>query len=96
MKKGQTPSVALVADLAAYLGVSVSDLVGDTKTPAELAPLAAGFDSRTLLQTKETACPLRIGGFCLVSVCSAVLTCAKYCDNRKILNHSTAEFRSIC
>ena len=43
MKKGQTPSVALVADLAAYLGVSVSDLVGDVKTPAELAPLAAAW-----------------------------------------------------
>ena len=40
MNKGQTPSVAKVADLAAYLGVSTSDLVGDAKTPAELAPLA--------------------------------------------------------
>ena len=38
--RGQTPSVASVADLAAYLGVSVSDLVGDAKTPADLAPLA--------------------------------------------------------
>ena len=38
--RGQTPSVAAVADLAAFLGVSVSDLVGDAKTPAELAPLA--------------------------------------------------------
>lgn len=40
MKRGQTPSVAAVADLAAYLGVSTSDLVGDAKTPTELAPLA--------------------------------------------------------
>ena len=40
LKRGKTPSVASVADLAAYLGVSVSDLVGDAKTPAELAPLA--------------------------------------------------------
>ena len=40
MDKGQTPSVAKIADLAAYLGVSTSDLVGDTKTPVELAPLA--------------------------------------------------------
>ena len=29
MRKGQTPSVAKIADLAAYLGVSTSDLVGD-------------------------------------------------------------------
>ena len=38
--RGQTPSVAKVADLAAYLGVSTSDLVGDARTPADLAPLA--------------------------------------------------------
>ena len=38
--RGQTPSVASVAALAAYLGVSTSDLVGDAQTPAELAPLA--------------------------------------------------------
>lgn len=43
MKRGQTPSVASVADLAAYLGVSASDLIGDAKTPAELAPLAAAW-----------------------------------------------------
>lgn len=40
LRRGQTPSVAKVADLAAYLGVSTSDLVGDAKTPADLAPLA--------------------------------------------------------
>ena len=40
LNRGKTPSVAKVADLAAYLGVSVSDLVGDAKTPADLAPLA--------------------------------------------------------
>lgn len=38
--RGKVPSVAKVADLAAYLGVSTSDLVGDARTPAELAPLA--------------------------------------------------------
>lgn len=38
--RGRTPSVASVAALAAYLGVSTSDLVGDAKTPADLAPLA--------------------------------------------------------
>ena len=38
--RGQMPSVARVAALAAYLGVSTSDLVGDAQTPAELAPLA--------------------------------------------------------
>ena len=46
MKRGQTPSVASVADLAAYLGVSTSDLVGDAKTPADLAPLAAAWAER--------------------------------------------------
>ena len=40
LKRGKTPSVASVADLAAHLGVSTSDLVGDAKTPADLAPLA--------------------------------------------------------
>lgn len=40
IRDGQTPSVAAVADLAAYLNVSISDLVGDAKTPAELEPLA--------------------------------------------------------
>ena len=41
--RGQTPSVAKVADLAAYLGVSTSDLVGDAQTPAELVPLAGAW-----------------------------------------------------
>jgi transcriptional regulator with XRE-family HTH domain len=41
--RGQTPSVAAVADLAAYLGVSASDLIGDAAVPAELAPLAAAW-----------------------------------------------------
>ena len=40
LKRGRMPSVGSVADLAAHLGVSVSDLVGDAKAPAELAPLA--------------------------------------------------------
>ena len=43
LNRGKTPSVAKIADLAAYLGVSVSDLVGDAKTPADLAPLAAAW-----------------------------------------------------
>ena len=43
IKRGKTPSVAAVADLAAYLGVSTSDLVGDAQTPADLAPLAADW-----------------------------------------------------
>lgn len=43
LKRGKMPSVASVADLAAHLDVSVSDLVGDAKTPAELAPLAAAW-----------------------------------------------------
>lgn len=44
LRKGIIPSVAKVADLAAYLGVSTSDLVGDAKTPAELAPLANAWN----------------------------------------------------
>ena len=40
LKRGRMPSVATVATLAAHLNVSVSDLVGDAKTPADLAPLA--------------------------------------------------------
>ena len=43
LKRDKTPSVAKVAVLAAYLGVSTSDLVGDAATPAELAPLAAAW-----------------------------------------------------
>ena len=38
--RGRMPSISAFADLAAYLEVSVSDLVGDAKTPADLAPLA--------------------------------------------------------
>lgn len=45
LKRGQLPSVAKVAALAAYLGVSTSDLVGDAKFPAELAPLADAWDT---------------------------------------------------
>lgn len=41
--RGQTPSVASVADLAVFLGVSTSDLVGDAATPAELRPLAEAW-----------------------------------------------------
>ena len=43
LRKTSSTSVTKVADLAAYLGVSVSDLVGDTKAPAELAPLAIAW-----------------------------------------------------
>lgn len=42
--RGRIPSVASVADLAAYLGVSTSDLVGDAQTPADLAPLAEAWE----------------------------------------------------
>lgn len=42
--RGQTPNVGAVADLAAYLGVTTSDLVGDARTPAELAPLADAWE----------------------------------------------------
>ena len=40
IKRGRMPSVSSVYALAAHLGVSVSDLVGDAQTPADLAPLA--------------------------------------------------------
>ena len=43
LKRGKTPSVSSVFALAAHLGVTTSDLVGDAKTPAELAPLAAAW-----------------------------------------------------
>ena len=43
LRNGVSPSMAKVVDLAAYLGVSCSDLVGDAQTPAELAPLAAAW-----------------------------------------------------
>lgn len=43
LRNGVSPSMAKVVDLAAYLGVSCSDLVGDAKMPAELAPLAAAW-----------------------------------------------------
>jgi hypothetical protein len=43
LRKGILPSVAKVADLAAYLGVSSSDLIGDAAVPAELAPLDAAW-----------------------------------------------------
>lgn len=43
LDRGQMPSVAKVAALAEHLEVSVSDLVGDAKTPADLAPLAAAW-----------------------------------------------------
>lgn len=33
IKRGQTPSVAKIAALAAYLGVTTSDLVGDSRDP---------------------------------------------------------------
>lgn len=44
LKRGRTPVISSVADLAAYLQVSTSDLVGDAKTPAELAPLAEAWE----------------------------------------------------
>ena len=43
LRNGVSPSVAKVADLAAYLGVSTSDLVGDAAVPADLAPLAEAW-----------------------------------------------------
>lgn len=34
MQRGQTPSIAKIVDLAAYLGVTTSDLVGDARDAA--------------------------------------------------------------
>ena len=45
IKRGKTPGIAAVADLAEHLGVSVSDLIGDGAFPAELQPLAAAWAS---------------------------------------------------
>ena len=39
-RKKSTPKLAPIFAIAQMLDVSVSDLVGDAKTPAELAPLA--------------------------------------------------------
>lgn len=47
IKRGQTPSVAKVAELAAYLGVSTSDLVGDARDAPEGVQLPQ--DERELL-----------------------------------------------
>lgn len=49
IKRGRTPSVAQVADLAAYLGVTVSDLVGDAPAvgrddPGAPLPIAAAWE----------------------------------------------------
>ena len=41
IRRGQTPSVAAVADLAMHLGVSVSDLIGDARQPEEAPELLA-------------------------------------------------------
>lgn len=43
LKRNRMPSVLTVATLAAHLGVSTSDLVGDAQTPADLAPLAEAW-----------------------------------------------------
>lgn len=43
INSGKTPGVDKVADLAAFLGVSSSDLIGDAAVPADLAPLAAAW-----------------------------------------------------
>lgn len=39
IKNGQTPSVAKVAELAAYLGVTTSDLVGDARASPAVSEL---------------------------------------------------------
>lgn len=44
IKRGRMPNVASIASLAVHFDVSVSDLIGDARTPAELAPLAAAWD----------------------------------------------------
>lgn len=41
--RGKTPGIDKVADLAAFLGVTTSDLVGDAATPTELRPLAEAW-----------------------------------------------------
>ena len=41
IRRGQTPSVAAVADLAAHLGVMTSDLIGDARQPEEAPELLA-------------------------------------------------------
>ena len=43
LKRGKTPGADKVADLAAYLGVSTSDLIGDAQTPADLVPISEAW-----------------------------------------------------
>lgn len=47
IKRGRLPSIAKVAEMAAYLGVSTSDLVGDARDSPEGAQLLQ--DERDLL-----------------------------------------------
>lgn len=50
IRAGKTPSVTKVATLAAYLGCTTSDLVGDASPPTEpdeLAELLASTDEET-------------------------------------------------
>lgn len=48
IKRGQTPSVAKVASLAAYLGVSTSDLVGDNVSNLDTTKEPAGNEADEL------------------------------------------------
>ena len=43
IKRGRMPSVAKVAALAAYLGVTTSDLVGDARDAQPISPTEARF-----------------------------------------------------
>ena len=63
IKRGRTPSVGNVADLAAFLGVSTSDLVGDVRElPPELLEAWAALNDEGREKVSDYAQDLAAGG----------------------------------
>ena len=63
IRRGQTPSVSKVADLAAYLGVSTSELVGDVRElPQELLQAWAALNEEGQQKVTDYAQDLVAGG----------------------------------
>lgn len=55
MRKGQTPSISKIADLAQYLGVTVSELLGETPNSRASADLDAA--TRAIADAYNAATP---------------------------------------
>lgn len=65
IRRGKTPSVAKVADLAAFLGVSTSELIGDTRKslqPSELTDAWEQLNDEGQRKLVEYADDLVAGG----------------------------------